>query len=360
MDRNVTVLQDDGRPGDIQAGDTAATPDGPLAFVSEVEILAAGYDVPGAVHHWTFDSTGNDSGTSGSPITLTVSGYDVGHAPTKFANTASSYASITGSVPSLASAFSFSFWAKLGVNQTGGYFFAWQSFEINFTAYNSTSRIQVQNSGSSPTLVSNSNSIPNDGAWHHYAVLYDGLRAIFFVDGVFQGTDVGVIPLSSGVFGASSGNLLDEVRYYDRFLSVPQVSPFTLQGNEFNGNGQLIRLTADGQLKLSVVRTLTANLVFNSSTALALFTLPANATVHRVELVVDTAFDGGAYTSIGVSADHAKYTNTDHAFLGGIGTYETRPGLVADGTANAVVAYFTPGSGASVGAARIIFHYSVP
>jgi hypothetical protein len=108
----------------------------------------------------------------------------------------------------------------------------------------------------------------------------------------------------------------------------------------------------------------TTSLAFGSSSTVSMFTLPANAVIDSVKLIVDTSFDGTPQVSVGISSDHSKYMGAGQNDLKNTGltapvVWETNPGLIADGSSEALVLYYTAGS-ATVGAARCIVSYSVP
>lgn len=104
----------------------------------------------------------------------------------------------------------------------------------------------------------------------------------------------------------------------------------------------------------------TTSLAFGSSSPITMFTLPANAVVTKVEIIVDTAFNGTAPSvSIGVSGTTSKYFPATAVDLKTTGGYEYHPGLVADGTTNAIIATYSADS-SSAGAARMLVYYSVP
>lgn len=104
----------------------------------------------------------------------------------------------------------------------------------------------------------------------------------------------------------------------------------------------------------------TTSLAFGSSSPVTMFTLPANAVVTKVVIVVDTAFDGTAPSvSIGVSGTTSKYFPATAVDLKTIGGYEYHPGLVADGTTNAIIATYSA-DGSAAGAARMLVHYTIP
>lgn len=105
----------------------------------------------------------------------------------------------------------------------------------------------------------------------------------------------------------------------------------------------------------------TTTIAFGDSSPVSMFTLPANAVAHLIEVIIDTAFNGTPSLSIGVSGTTSKYAGTTSFDLtAAAGTsFEVGPNLVADGTTNALIATYSAG-GASAGSARVIVRYSVP
>lgn len=105
----------------------------------------------------------------------------------------------------------------------------------------------------------------------------------------------------------------------------------------------------------------TTSVAFGSSSSITAFTLPANAVVDNVQMIVDTAFDGTPSLSVGISGTTSKYMGSGDNDLKGVATtvYQTHPGLVADGSSESIVITYSAGS-ATVGAARVIVSYSVP
>jgi hypothetical protein len=105
----------------------------------------------------------------------------------------------------------------------------------------------------------------------------------------------------------------------------------------------------------------TTTLVFGTSSPETMFTLPANAVVDRILVVVDTAFDGTNPTvSIGVSGTASKFMPATASDLTTLGIYEYDASDVAtSGSTQAIIATYSAG-GSSVGSARMIVAYSVP
>lgn len=105
----------------------------------------------------------------------------------------------------------------------------------------------------------------------------------------------------------------------------------------------------------------TTSLVFGSSSPLAMFTLPANAVVVKVQVVIDTAFNGTPSLSIGITGTLAKYlASTQVDLTAAAGTiFEVSPGLAANGSSENLIATYAAGS-ASAGAARLLVTYAIP
>lgn len=105
----------------------------------------------------------------------------------------------------------------------------------------------------------------------------------------------------------------------------------------------------------------TTTIVFNTTSPLILFTLPANAVLDEAEVVVDTAFNGTPTLSIGISGNTSKYMgSTENDLTQAAETrFITKPGKPASGSTEALIATYSAG-GASAGSARIVIRYSVP
>jgi hypothetical protein len=104
-------------------------------------------------------------------------------------------------------------------------------------------------------------------------------------------------------------------------------------------------------------------LAYGSSSPVSMFTLPANAVIVRVDLILDTPFSGGtgATVSMGVSGTASKYFGTGDVNLQGSAgdIYQIFPTATPDGSTEALILTYSAGS-ASAGAARVLTHYVVP
>lgn len=110
------------------------------------------------------------------------------------------------------------------------------------------------------------------------------------------------------------------------------------------------------------VKVDTTNIVFGDTGAVTLFTLPANAVVHAVRLILDTAFDGTSPTvAVGISGTTGKYMASSQNNLQGSDgdLFETHPTHAASGSTEALIATVSNGS-ATAGAARVEVSYSIP
>jgi hypothetical protein len=102
----------------------------------------------------------------------------------------------------------------------------------------------------------------------------------------------------------------------------------------------------------------TTSLAFGTASPLSLFSTGAADIITKIQVIVDTAFNGTPTMSVGISGNTSKYSSTSDVDLNTAGIYEINPGLVAGG-AEALIATYAAG-GASAGAARILVNYATP
>lgn len=141
-------------------------------------------------------------------------------------------------------------------------------------------------------------------------------------------------------------------------LTLPADDGSPSQVLQTDGSGVTTWATVAGGTDKPTVDT--TSLAFGTASPLTMFTLPANAVISRVTIVVDTAFNGTAPSvSIGVSGTTSKYMSATDVDLKTAGVYEVDPGLTADGTTNALIATYSADS-SSAGAARILVEYAIP
>jgi hypothetical protein len=106
----------------------------------------------------------------------------------------------------------------------------------------------------------------------------------------------------------------------------------------------------------------TTSLVFGSSSPLAMFTLPQNARVLEVRIIIITPFDGTATVTVGVSGTATKFGVATAWDLSQPAktTMKYTPGEIADsGGTEAIIATYSAG-GATVGSALIEVDYVIP
>jgi hypothetical protein len=104
----------------------------------------------------------------------------------------------------------------------------------------------------------------------------------------------------------------------------------------------------------------TTTLAFGDTSPVTMFTLAAGSVVHRIEIIIDTAFNGTSPTvSIGIAGTTSKYmAATEVNLKAAAGTiFEVNPGLAA--AADALIATYVASS-SSAGSARILVFYSIP
>lgn len=127
-----------------------------------------------------------------------------------------------------------------------------------------------------------------------------------------------------------------------------------------DGNGALSWAAAGNTAMCATVDTTT--IAHDSSSPVAAFTLPANAVVDEVEVVVDTTFNGTAPSmSVGISGTPSKYMGaTGNNLKDASGTrFVAHPNHPAVGTTEDIIVTLNADS-SSAGSARVLVTYSVP
>lgn len=100
---------------------------------------------------------------------------------------------------------------------------------------------------------------------------------------------------------------------------------------------------------------------YNASSPVAIFTPPANARILTVSVEVEATFDGaGANMSVGVAGSTSRYMGTTEIDLTIAAIFEKRVNYEEDGTPDAIIVTFNPGSGGSQGSARVTITYANP
>lgn len=90
---------------------------------------------------------------------------------------------------------------------------------------------------------------------------------------------------------------------------------------------------------------------------LTMFNLPANAVVHDVQVIVDTAFDAGTI-QIGITGNVNKYMTSGQNDLSEASRFVSSPNNIPVGVVEAIKGTFT--GTPTVGAGRVLVFYSIP
>lgn len=143
----------------------------------------------------------------------------------------------------------------------------------------------------------------------------------------------------------------------DVTLTLPPSAGSAGQALVSDGSGNLSFQDAGSTANCDKIDT--TALAFGSSSPVAMFTTGANDIITKIQVIVDTAFDGTAPSlSIGISGTASKYMGANEIDLKTVGIYEVHPGLAAQG-AEALIATYSADSSAA-GAARILVHRATP
>jgi hypothetical protein len=103
--------------------------------------------------------------------------------------------------------------------------------------------------------------------------------------------------------------------------------------------------------------------VFGSASPLAVCTLPANAILEEIKVIIDTPFTGGitpATLEVGIAGNTAKYVaTTDINLAAAAGTIaKIENASIPVGTTEAIIGTYAQGT-ATAGAGRIIVKYVI-
>lgn len=135
-------------------------------------------------------------------------------------------------------------------------------------------------------------------------------------------------------------------------LTLPPDDGSPSQVLQTDGSGNLTWVSAGSTANAEKMDT--TNLAFGTASPLSLFSTAAADILSKVQVVIDTPFNGTPSLSVGVTGTTSKYlSTTDVDLTAATGTvFEVHPGLPAAGV-EALIATYTAG-GASAGAARIL------
>jgi hypothetical protein len=183
--------------------------------------------------------------------------------------------------------------------------------------------------------------------------------------------------------GNAYANIISVVGDYPNYASAPRVAitgNVTITGNISATNlGNIVTINKDGNasnvlygngvfaaapsgggnVSTDYWRATSKTITSSSSSQVALMTLPANATVDSVSVIVDTAFNGNsAALTVGLSSGTGlEFVSTGDVDLKTADRYDLPCQLAPSGnTANVIINYSASGSNA--GSARVIITYA--
>lgn len=150
--------------------------------------------------------------------------------------------------------------------------------------------------------------------------------------------------------------------------SPSQTGPYTLTLPVDDGSPSQV-LSTDGSGVLSWVSAASTDacwkvdstsFVFGSTSPVTMFTLPANAVVDTVSVIIDTPFDGAPSMSVGVNGGSAsKYVGSADVLMSAAGRYDVPNDSIPVGTTEALEITYSAG-GATAGAGRVLVTYAIP
>lgn len=143
----------------------------------------------------------------------------------------------------------------------------------------------------------------------------------------------------------------------DWTLTLPANAGSTGQVLETDGAGNTSWVSAGSNA--SSLKADSTTVGFGDSSPIALFTLPANAIIDRVQCIVDTPFDGTPTLTVGIAGDTAKYMGVNDNSLLESYVWQTDPGIAASVSSESLIATYSA-DGATVGSARVIVWYAEP
>jgi hypothetical protein len=142
---------------------------------------------------------------------------------------------------------------------------------------------------------------------------------------------------------------------YSITLPVDDGSPGQVLSTDGSGNTTWVSAASTA----SSWKVDTTSFAFGSSATITAFTLPANAVVDTVTVIVDTAFDGTPSLSVGNASAASKYFASTDGLLTIADRYDVPYQGVALGTTDAIEISYVAGD-ATVGAGRMLVTYANP
>lgn len=142
----------------------------------------------------------------------------------------------------------------------------------------------------------------------------------------------------------------------DLALKLPGADGATNQALATDGAGNLSFITVT--TGANSVKAEDQVIPFGSTSPVTIVVLPAGATIQKVTVEVETAFNGTPSLSVGVVGTTSKYMGTTDMDLATAAIYEVNPMIEEAGAVSPIVTYSA--GGASVGSARVTVQWVLP
>lgn len=176
-------------------------------------------------------------------------------------------------------------------------------------------------------------------------------------DSAFSGVTVEDITIHNNTGGFSNTIQTSASQTANHTYTLPPDDGSPSQVLATDGSGTLSWITVATSSNWTVDSTAFA---FGSAATITMFTLPANAVVDKVSIIVDTAFDGTPTLSVGVNGGSAsKYAGSGDSLLTLADRFDIPNENPAVGVSEDLEIYYAAG-GATVGSGRVLVTYSFP
>lgn len=177
-------------------------------------------------------------------------------------------------------------------------------------------------------------------------------------DSAFAGATVETLKVTNNTAGFGNTFRTQATQAADYVYDLPLDDGSPGQVLQTSGTGTLSWASAASTASCWTVDS--TSIAFGSASTVSAFTLPANAVIDRVTVIIDTAFDGTPSLSIGVSGGSAsKYVGSGDTLLTVADRYDIPNQIAPVGTTEDIEIAYAAG-GATVGAARVLVTYAVP
>lgn len=175
-------------------------------------------------------------------------------------------------------------------------------------------------------------------------------------DSAFADVSAANVKVNGTTYGVTVGASASQTGDWTLTLPVGSGSPGQVLSTD--GNGVTTWVSAANTASNWTADS--TSFAFGSNATTAAFTLPANAVVDSVSIIVDTAFDGTPTISVGVNGGSAsKYAASGDSLLTVADRYDIPYQGTPNSSSEAIELAYSAG-GSSVGAGRVIVTYAVP